>query len=125
MVDVESTILNHYNLTTLYPTSWPAEKDESDDSADEKPATTVTNRPRAKSMRRYTTLGKATKSSRASVPGSQRKQDGVETLVQKDEPDPLGGSGSVVSRLRQRGLPVEEDTQLRRTSLKPLNLRPA
>ncbi|KAI9727332.1 MAG: hypothetical protein M1828_006951 [Chrysothrix sp. TS-e1954] len=112
MAEVESTILNHYNLTTPFPTAWPAEKDESDESADEKPAPAVTTRPRAKSMRRYTTLGKSTKSSRTSVPGSQKK-DGVETMVQKDEPDPLGGSGSVVSRLRQRGLPVEEDLKLR------------
>ena len=64
-------------------------------------------------MRRYTTLGKSTKTSRTSVPGSQKRQDGVETVVQNDEPDPLGGSGSVVQRLRQRGLPVEDDTQLR------------
>ena len=39
--------------------------------------------------------------------------DGLENLVQRDEPDPLGSTQSVVRILRQQGLPIQEDTRLR------------
>ncbi|TKA73790.1 hypothetical protein B0A49_05140 [Cryomyces minteri] len=50
---------------------------------------------------------------RSSIPGTQRTRDGADNLVQKDEPDPLGTSASVVQVLRQRGLPVEQNLKLR------------
>jgi len=38
---------------------------------------------------------------------------GPESVVQQDEPDPLGMAPSVAAELRKRGLPVEEDLKLR------------
>lgn len=113
MADTERELLIHYNLATLYPNQWPADKDESDTSDTEKspvPRTGSVRKPRS----RYSALERDT-SIRSKFPGSQRGKDGVETLVQKDEPDPLSGAGSVVQILRQRGLPVEENLKLSET----------
>lgn len=110
MADLERTLLNHYNLKTLYPDVWPEEKDySSDDEAHPSNAPSVAAVRRSKS--RYSALGRGT-SNRASVPGAERSKDGIENLVQKDEPDPLGATPSVVHVLRQRGLPVEDDLKL-------------
>ena len=106
MADIERTLLNHYNLKTLYPTQWPAEKDESDASDEELPRSNV-----RRSKSRYSVLERGA-SYRRSVPGAQKTSEGRENLVQKDEPDPLGASPSVVQVLRQRGLPVDEDLKL-------------
>lgn len=110
MADIERELLNHYNITTLYPNSWPADKDESDASDNEKLSADKAGSTR-KARSRYSALERDT-SIRSKVPGSQRGKDGVETLVQKDESDPLSGAGSVVQILRQRGLPVEENLKL-------------
>lgn len=118
--DTERNLLNHYQITNLYPEAWPAEKDEENglDSDDERDTATAkaakaAKAKQAKQSKRYTTLGRGP-SNRSSVPGSQRSGDGVESLVQKDEADPLGNFPSVVSVLRQRGLPVESDVELRK-----------
>ena len=113
-MDDEPTILNHYNLTTLYPTAWPAEKDESDASDEEITERRKTDLRRSKS--RYSALERSGSDRRSLVPGSQRIGNGVENLVQKDEADPLGGTDSVVRVLREKGLPVEEDSRLREES---------
>ncbi|KAL8692744.1 MAG: hypothetical protein Q9218_002281, partial [Villophora microphyllina] len=109
----EHTILNHYNISNLYPTSWPAEKDDSDASEDEKPAARRAGLAHQRSKSRYSALARSTSDRRSLVPGTERTGDGIENLVQKDEPDPLGGRDSVVRILRQKGLPVEEDQRLR------------
>lgn len=111
MTDYERTVLEHYQLSTAYPLEWPAEKDLSDASDDE------AQKPRhngliRRSKSRYSALERAS-SDRKSVPGSQRTGDGVENLVQRDEPDPLGSSDSVIRILRQQGLPIQDDTRLR------------
>lgn len=111
----EHTILNHYNLTNPYPTSWPAEKDESDASEDEKPAAGLSRHAVRRSKSRYSALERSESDRRSLVPGSQKLRDGQENLVQKDEPDPLGATDSVVRVLRQKGLPVEEDHRLSET----------
>ncbi|KAI4255933.1 MAG: hypothetical protein LQ352_002318 [Teloschistes flavicans] len=113
MTGDEHTLLNHYNITNLYPTAWPSEKDESDASEDEKPATTTAGLAHQRSKSRYSALARSTSDRRSLVPGTERTGDGIENLVQKDEPDPLGGPDSVVRVLRQKGLPVEEDQRLR------------
>lgn len=112
MTSDEHTLLNHYNITNLYPTSWPAEKDESDASEDEQPAARSTKLAHSRSKSRYSALVRSASDRRSLVPGSEKTGDGVENLVQKDEPDPLGGPDSVVRILRQKGLPVEEDQRL-------------
>ncbi|KAK4690826.1 exocyst complex component 2, partial [Lecanoromycetidae sp. Uapishka_2] len=108
----EHTILNHYNLANPYPTSWPAEKDESDASEDERPAASLSRQAVRRSKSRYSALERSESDRRSLVPGSQKLHDGQENLVQTDEPDPLGVTDSVVRVLRQKGLPVEEDQRL-------------
>ena len=118
----EHSILNHYNLTSPYPTSWPAEKDESDASEDEKPNDDLSKAGIRRSRSRYSALERSESDRRSLVPGSQKLRDGQENLVQKDEPDPLGAADSVIRILRQRGLPVEEESRLR-TSCTAMNER--
>ncbi|KAL8737000.1 MAG: hypothetical protein Q9181_002111, partial [Wetmoreana brouardii] len=108
-----ATILNHYNIANLYPTAWPAEKDASEASEDEQPASKSTGLAHKRSKSRYSALARSASDRRSLVPGTEKTGDGVENLVQKDEPDPLRGPDSVVHILRQKGLPVEEDQRLR------------
>lgn len=102
MADDERTILEFYQLPSAYPSEWPAEKDLDEDLTDERD----TKQGRRRS--RYEALGSAFggRTSFADEPG------GLGSLVQKDEPDPLGTSESVVRSLKQLGLPVQEDTRL-------------
>lgn len=112
-MDEQQTILHHYNLTTPYPTSWPAENDESD-SAKEEPSNTKVKKPSIRrSNTRYSALERHSAGRRSLVPGSEKTGDGLENLVQRDEADPLGGPDSVVRVLRQRGVPVEDDQRFR------------
>ncbi|KAL8708874.1 MAG: hypothetical protein Q9220_006330 [cf. Caloplaca sp. 1 TL-2023] len=113
MAGDEHTLLNHYNITNLNPIAWPAEKDESDISDNEQPISTTAGLAHKRSKSRYSALARSTSDRRSLVPGSEKTGDGLENLVQKDEPDPLGGPDSVVRILRQKGLPVEEDQRLR------------
>ena len=108
----EHTVLNHYNLTNPFPIAWPAEKDESDASEDEIKASDHSKTAIRRSRSRYSALQSSGSDRRSLVPGSQKLRDGHENLVQKDEPDPLGVTDSVVRVLRQKGLPVEEDQRL-------------
>lgn len=113
MNSIETELLNKYNLTTLYPTEWPADKDAADEGElleDEQP--TVTAQAVRRSRSRYSVLEDRSRFSRQ-VPGAERSKDGVETLVQKDEQDPLGMYPSVVQVLRARNLAVEDDIKLR------------
>jgi len=112
MTDYERTVLEHYQLPTAYPLEWPAEKDLSDASDEEdslKPSLNGLGRRRS----RYSALERKTSDRRNLVPGSQKTGDGIENLVQRDEPDPLGSTESVVRILRQQGLPVGDDISLR------------
>lgn len=115
---VETEILNKYNLTSLYPAAWPEEKDAADEEAlsdDEGPPPAAAVAAAAavrRSRSRYSVLEDRSRFSRQ-VPGAERSKDGVETLVQKDEQDPLGVYPSVVQVLRQRALAVEDDIKLR------------
>ncbi|KAH8656208.1 exocyst complex component Sec5-domain-containing protein [Tricladium varicosporioides] len=111
MTDYERTVLDHYQLQTAYPVEWPAEKDLSDASEEDEPRSKKSTVRRSKS--RYSALERATSDRKSLVPGSQKTGDGVENLVQRDEPDPLGTTESVVRILRQLGLPVQDDTRLR------------
>lgn len=113
MTSDEQTLLNHYNINTLYPTAWPIEKNESDASGDEQSTNMTKRLAHSRSKSRYSALIHNGSDRRSLVPGSEKTGDGIENLVQKDEPDPLGGPDSVVRILRQKGLPVEEDQRLR------------
>jgi exocyst complex component 2 len=103
----ESAILSHYKIDSLFPNQWPTTKEEedSDDDGslipDPKPA-------RTNSKGRFSVL----EPKRTSVPGAERTKDGLENLVQKDEPDPLGGSQSVIQTLRRQGVAIDTDGRL-------------
>lgn len=112
MTDYERTVLEHYQLSSPYPVEWPAEKDLSDFS-DEGEEVKPTRAGMRRSKSRYSALERVASDRKSLVPGSQKTGDGVENLVQRDEPDPLGTTDSVVRILRQLGLPVSDDTRLR------------
>lgn len=109
-MEAEHVILNHYNLVAPYPTSWPAQNDDSDSSNDGL-STKASKKTRSRSI--YSALERCGSDRRSFVPGSEKSGDGVENLVQKDEADPLGSVDSVVRVLRQNGIAVEEDQRLR------------
>ncbi|KAG6004416.1 hypothetical protein E4U21_001084 [Claviceps maximensis] len=104
MADDERTILEFYQLPTAYPSEWPIEKDV--DVDEELPDEQVIKRERPRS--RYEALETAFGGRKSFVDG----QSGLGSLVQKDEPDPLGTSESVVRSLKHLGLPVQEDPRL-------------
>ncbi|KAH3905894.1 exocyst complex component SEC5 [Parastagonospora nodorum] len=108
---LEQAILNKYNLSTLWPTRWPDEKnDDSDSDAEAPPAAAA--QPVRRSRSRYSILEDRSRFSRQ-VPGAEISKDGKENLVQKDEQDPLGMYPSVVQVLRSRSVQVEDDIKLR------------
>lgn len=118
MSDYERAILEHYHLSTPYPVEWPPEKDHSDGSDEEPEENPETSRLRDVQRRkksRFFALEQVAsdRKGRGLVPGSQKTGAGVENLVQRDEPDPLGSTMSVVRVLAQLGLPIQEDAELR------------
>ncbi|KAL1620545.1 Exocyst complex component S5 [Neofusicoccum ribis] len=107
---MERQLLEHYNLKTLYPSEWPQEKDDAEDSDDD----AQPSRQSAAIVRRRSRYSVLERSGvRSNVLNTEKTKEGVDTLVQKDEADPLGNASSVVNVLRQRGLPVEDDLKLR------------
>jgi exocyst complex component 2 len=116
MTDYERQVLDHYQLSTAFPVEWPAEKDLSD-ASDEEETKPQRNGQVRRSKSRYSALERVTSDRKSLVPGSQKTGDGLENLVQRDEVDPLGTTESVVRILRQLGLPVQDDTRLRRYNL--------
>ncbi|TKA57280.1 hypothetical protein B0A55_11097, partial [Friedmanniomyces simplex] len=125
--DQERRLLNHYKLTSLYPDTWPHQNDGDDDDTSDEEDTPIHSggpvqkhpsplpgglaaggKPRDRnSSSRYRNIDRhASIRSAGSIIGS-------ESVVQHDEPDPLGMTPSVAAELRKRGLPVEEDLKLR------------
>jgi exocyst complex component 2 len=111
----ESALLNHYKIDSLNPAEWPVEKDL-EDSSDEEVIPLTSKHSRKVSRSRYSVLESPR---RTSVPGAERTKDGIENLVQKDEPDPLGSSGSVIQSLRRQGLKIEDDSKIRMNLTNP------
>ena len=124
MADYERTVLDFYQLPTPYPTSWPAEKDDDDaSSADE--ADRVKKMAQQRKSR-YQALERVVSDRRSIVSTASGSRGGVGNIVQKDEPDPLGSSDSVIRSLKQLGLPVQDDVKLRnRFLLSSTNFSPA
>ena len=98
-------VLNHFGISNRYPTEWPTELDSDDD---DEGAGGI-----RRSRSRYSALERTASERKSLLPGSQRTGDGRANLVQRDEPDPLGASSTVVSSLSTRSLPVEADARLR------------
>ncbi|KAK3306970.1 exocyst complex component Sec5-domain-containing protein [Chaetomium strumarium] len=99
MADLERTVLDFYQISTLNPGQWPAEKDNDSDA----------NRRKS----RYQALERAVSTRSSIVPGSENSGSGVGNLVQRDEPDPLGTTDSVVRTLKHLGVPLQDDLRLR------------
>ena len=112
MADYDRTILDFYQLPTPYPSEWPAEKDAESSDDDDDMAKKVKQR-----KSRYQALERAVSGRRSLVPNSDGGKGGLGTLVQSDEPDPLGSSDSVVRQLALLGVPVKDDARLRTSPL--------
>ncbi|ORY62934.1 exocyst complex component Sec5-domain-containing protein [Pseudomassariella vexata] len=122
--DLNRNVLEFYGLSTAYPTEWPTDKDNSDASDSEEEQKKQRKIQRRKS--RYQALERAVSNRASVVPGSEKSTNGVGNLVQKDEPDPLGSTDSVVRTLKQLGVPVQEDPRLRtKFLLSSTNFSPA
>jgi len=122
MTDYERTVLEHYQLSSPYPLEWPEEKNaseasEEEDDDDESPKAEASRIAMRRSKSRYSALERVASDRRSFLPGSQKTGDGVENLVQRDEPDPLGSGDSVIKKVRALGLPVQDDIKLRKYSL--------
>jgi exocyst complex component 2 len=106
----ERELLNAYKLTSLYPTEWPHQHDESSEEEDED----ISKLSRQKSMQtantRFQNIARHA-SLRSSVSNNKLAQN--HAGVQSDESDALGMAPSVAGELRKRGVPVEEDLALR------------
>ena len=111
MADFDRNVLEFYQLSTPFPTEWPAEKDNKSDDSDSELEQKKQKINRRKS--RYQALERAVSNRQSIVQGSEKSANGVSNLVQKDEPDPLGTSDSVVRTLKQLGVPVQDDIRLR------------
>lgn len=109
MADLEQNMLEFYQLSDPFPTEWPAEKNQSDDSEEEE----TLIKKAAKRKSRYQALEKAINRRQSILPDSERSASGATNIVQKDESDPLGTSESVVRLLRSMGVPIQEDLRLR------------
>lgn len=109
MGDYERTILDFYQLPNPYPTEWPAENDP-EGSSDEGEKDVKLQRRKS----RYQALERAFSTRASGVPGAEGGVGEIGNLVQKDEPDPLGSSDSVVRTLKHLGLPLQDDLRLRR-----------
>ena len=111
-MDFDRNVLEFYQLSTPFPTEWPADKDKSDggsDSEHEQQKKQKINRRKS----RYQALERAVSNRASIISGSETSANGVSNLVQRDEPDPLGTTDSVVRSLRQLGVPIQDDPRLR------------
>lgn len=118
MADFDRNVLEFYQLSSPFPSEWPADKDKSDDSDSEQEQQKKARLNRRKS--RYQALERAVSNRSSIITGSEKSASGVSNLVQRDEPDPLGTTESVVRTLRQFGVPIQDDPRLR--TLRPLPL---
>ncbi|KAI1425499.1 exocyst complex component Sec5-domain-containing protein [Xylaria sp. FL1777] len=113
MADFDRNVLDFYGISTLMPSTWPAEKNDKldDDSDSDREQQKKKKLNRRKS--RYDALERAVSNRASIVAGSETSSSGVSNLVQRDEPDPLGSSDSVVRALNDLGVPIQDDTRLR------------
>jgi|SRR6266566_2715910 len=107
MAELERTVLDFYQISNPYPVEWPADKGGSDGSDDEEDRERKAKIIRRKS--RYQVLERAaTNRSSKMILGSEKGN-----LVQRDEPDPLGTTDSIVTTLKRLGVPAQDDPKLR------------
>ncbi|KAK4179228.1 putative exocyst complex component [Triangularia setosa] len=111
-IERERAVLDFYQISSLKPetlVSWPTEKDRESDASEDESVKKKANRRKS----RYQALERAVSTRSSYVPGSETSGSGVANLVQRDEPDPLGSTDSVVRTLKQLGVPLQDDLKLR------------
>ncbi|KAI8954438.1 exocyst complex component Sec5-domain-containing protein [Xylaria longipes] len=113
MADFDRNVLDFYGISTLMPTTWPAEKDDKADDSDSDREQQQKKKKINRRKSRYDALERAVSNRSSIVAGSEKSASGVSNLVQRDEPDPLGSSDSVVRTLKDLGVPIQDDTRLR------------
>ena len=101
-------MLEFYQVSNPYPVAWPEEKNNDSDVSDDESAK---KKKLGRRKSRYQALERAVSTRSSVIPGSE----GSGNLVQRDEPDPLGTTDSVVRALNQLGLPLQDDTKLRKS----------
>ncbi len=117
MADLERTVLDFYQISTLNPVQWPAEKDLDSDASDNDQAEAAKKKQKANRRKsRYQALERAVSTRSSIIPGSETSGSGISNLVQKDEADPLGTTDSVVRTLKHLGVPLQDDLRLRESS---------
>ncbi|CAP71357.1 uncharacterized protein PODANS_6_2720 [Podospora anserina S mat+] len=111
-IERERAVLDFYQISSLKPETlvqWPTEKDRDSDASEDESVKKKANRRKS----RYQALERAVSTRSSFVPGSETSGSGVANLVQRDEPDPLGSTDSVVRTLKQLGVPLQDDLKLR------------
>jgi exocyst complex component 2 len=112
MADFDRNVLDFYGISTLMPTTWPSEKNDDADGSDSDREQQKQKINRRKS--RYQALERAVSNRSSIVAGSEKSANGISNLVQRDEPDPLGTSDSVVRTLKELGVPIQDNGRLRK-----------
>ncbi|OQN98106.1 hypothetical protein B0A48_15938 [Cryoendolithus antarcticus] len=111
----EHDLLSRYHLTNPYPNEWPQPLRGEDDSDSDSGSDVQQPKHRNGNVREsrlsatYKSIDRHASLRSLGLSGTQKTAGGVDSLVQKDEPDPLGMASSVAAELRRRGLPVDED----------------
>lgn len=123
--DLERSVLDFYQISTPYPQEWPAEKNHASDASDDEEgagASSAADREaqrqrKAKMNRRksrYQALERVAANRTSMIAGGDKN-----SLLQRDEPDPLGTNDSVLAVLKKRGAissstaSLQEDARLR------------
>ncbi|KAK1759262.1 exocyst complex component Sec5-domain-containing protein [Echria macrotheca] len=119
--NLERTVLDFYQVSTPYPVEWPADKNNESDASEDESAKKKLNRRKS----RYQALERAVSTRSSVIPGSEHSASGVSNLVQRDEPDPLGTTDSVVRTLKQLGLPLDDTKYRNRFLLSSTTFSPA
>lgn len=109
MAGLERAVQDFYQVQSLNPLEWPADKNNDSDVSEDENVKKKINRRKS----RYQALERAVSTRSSIIPGSESSASGVSNLVQRDEPDPLGTTDSVVQTLKRMGLPIQEDIRLR------------
>ncbi|CAK7243633.1 MAG: Exocyst complex component S5 [Sporothrix thermara] len=129
MADLERSVLDFYQISTAFPEVWPADKDVDSDASDNDDTTGGRGRGvgrgggggnaerKAKLNRRksrYQALERAATQRQSTIPGGGSGGSGADKGVQRDEPDPLGTTDSVILALKRNGVKsVQDDAKLR------------
>ncbi|KAI0098799.1 exocyst complex component Sec5-domain-containing protein [Nemania sp. FL0031] len=113
MADFDRRVLDFYGISTPMPTTWPSEKNDKTDDSDSDREQQQKKKKLNRRKSRYEALERAVSNRSSVVAGSETSASGVSNLVQRDEPDPLGSSDSVVRTLKDLGVPIQDDPRLR------------